>query len=95
MNRFLQWCRRYVSLMLLAVLAFALYLLFFNENSSGRYNELKGEIRRLKVEIAQTEDTLAKYRSLNHQLQSSPELERIAREKYHMQRADEDVYIVE
>lgn len=96
MTGFYRWCRRYVSLMFIAIVAFVLYVLFFNENSYGRYTELKGEIKRLREEIVQSTDTLEYYRALNHQLNASPsETERLAREKYHMQRLDEDVYIIE
>lgn len=90
------WCRRYVSLMFIAVAAFVLYVLFFNENSYGRYNELHNEAKRLRTQIAMEEDSLARYQSLNRRLMTSPaEMERIVREQYFMQRPYEDVYIVE
>lgn len=96
MKGFFNWCRRYISPMLIAIVAFVLYVLFFNENSYGRYNELNAEIKRLKTEIAQAEDSLAYYRVLNRRLETSPaEMERIVREQYHMQRPNEDVYIVD
>ena len=41
-------------------------------------------------------DTLEYYNKLNHSLDTDPEtMERIVRERYHMQRENEDVYIVE
>lgn len=85
-----------MSLMFIAVTAFVLYVLFFNENSYGRYNELHNQAKRLRSQIAMEEDTLAYYRALNRRLETSPaEMERIVREQYFMQRPYEDVYIVE
>lgn len=95
MNRFINWCRRYVSLILVGVIAFVIYAFFFDENSVGRMNELNVEIRRLKTEIKANQDTMEHYRALNRRLDTSAaEMERIVREQYHMQRPNEDVYIV-
>jgi cell division protein FtsB len=96
MKGFINWCRRYVSLMFVAIVAFVLYVLFFNENSYGRLRELNGEIKRLKTEIQVNRDTMVYYHNLNRRLTTDPaEMERIVREQYHMQRQGEDVYIVE
>ncbi len=96
MIAFWKWCRRYVSLMFIAIVAFLLYVLFFSENSYSRYNELHKQAQALKAQIAMEEDTLAYYRTLNKRLETSPaEMERIVREQYFMQRPYEDVYIVE
>lgn len=80
--------------MLVGVVAFILYVLFFNENSYGRLRELNAEIRRLKIEINDNRDTMEHYLRLNHLLSTDrEEMERIAREQYRMQRQGEDVYI--
>lgn len=90
------WCRRYITLPLLGVICFLVYVLFFNENSfmdRMRYND---EIERLKAEIRVNRDTLEYYRSLNRHLNTDPAtMERIVREYYHMQRPNEDVYVFE
>lgn len=88
------WIKRYVSIPLLLVIAFVVFVLFFNENSMMRAMDYNAEIRSLEAEIAQYEDTLRYYEALNRRLDSDPvELERIVREHYHMQRPSEDVYI--
>lgn len=93
--RFIRWCRRYVSLIFVGVVAFIIYAFFFDENSVGRLSELNAEIRRLKTEIKTNRDTMEYYRALNLRLNTSAaEMERIVREQYHMQRPDEDVYLV-
>lgn len=96
MKRFINWCRRYISIFFVAIVAAVAYILFFNENSVSHQAELKAEIRRLQYEIKDCNDTIERYRELNRRLQVSPEeMERIVREQYHMQRPNEDVYIME
>lgn len=96
MKAFINWCRRYVSLMFLAILAFVLYVLFFNENSYGRLHELNTQIKELRSEIKSNRDTMEYYLEKNRMLDTDPaEMERIVREQYHMQREGEEVYVVE
>lgn len=93
---FIGWCRRYLSLLFIGITGLYVYVLFFNDNSYGHLRELHGEIKRLEKEMQANEDTLKKYRELNLLLLSDKEeLERVARERYGMQRPGEDVYIVE
>ena len=90
----MKWIRRYVSLPLLAVMAFMAYLLFFNEHSMMADMEYARQERELLSRIAQYEDTLLHYQRLNSKLDTDPaELEKIVREHYHMQRPSEAVYI--
>ncbi|MDE5968816.1 MAG: hypothetical protein K2G64_06895, partial [Muribaculaceae bacterium] len=51
MKRFINWCRRYISIFFIAIVAAVAYILFFNENSVSHQAELKTEIRRLQYEI--------------------------------------------
>ena len=90
------WCRRYISLTLIAVVAFILFVLFFNENSIMQSWEYNDRIVELKKEIQQNKDTLEYYQTLNNRLNTDREtMERIVREQYHMQRENEDVYVFE
>lgn len=91
-----RWCRRYLSGMLLLVVAFVLFVLFFNDNSIMKSYQYNREIERLKAEIKTNEDSLAHYLRLNRSLETDPAtMERIVREQYHMQRPGEDVYVFE
>lgn len=92
---FLQWCRRYLSLNLLVVGGIIIYLIFFTDNSAALAYEQNREIERLQAEIKANRDTLAYYERLNHDLSVDPEeMERVVRENYHMQRDNEDVFVV-
>ena len=89
-----RWVRRYITMPLVAAVAFIVFMLFFNENSYSRSAELQNEIDRLRAEIKENTDTMNYYRSLNQRLDTDPQtLERIVREQYHLQRPNEDVYV--
>ncbi len=90
------WLRRYVSLVPVVCIALAVYLLFFSDYSIGKRTEYQHTIDSLSRELAIQRDSLAFYRNLNQRLKSDPELlEQVVREQYDMQRAHEDVYIIE
>ena len=92
----LRWCRRYITFPLVVAVGYILFVLFFNENSYSRSARLQTEIERLQAEIKENNDTLVHYVRLNERLASDPAtLERIVREQYHMQRVNEDIYIIE
>ncbi len=90
------WIRRYIKLPFICVVAYLLFVLFFNENSIARSIELNEVIDSMKKEIKFYKDTTNYYIKLNEQLSNNPEaMERVVREKYHMNRTNEDVYIFE
>ena len=90
------WCRRYFSVTFIFVVAFTLLVLIFNDNSIIKSMEYDERIKELKREIKANRDTMEYYRKQNHNLDTDREtMERIVREQYHMQRENEDVYIIE
>lgn len=91
------WFKRYITVPLLGVICFVVYVCFFNEENSVldrmRYQE---RINELKAEIRINIDSMEYYHNLNARLETEPEdMERVVREHYHMQRTDEDIYIFE
>ena len=90
------WWHRHVPVPLLMVGTVVVLLLFLNDETSvSRNYEYQQEIVRLKEEIKLNNDSADFYKTKREALRaSSPELEHIAREQYHMQKADEEVYIV-
>ncbi len=93
---FLPWCKRYISFSLVATVGILTYLIFFTDNSVAASYVQERKNDSLRMEIAMEEDSLAYYNHLNHQLSTDlGTLEQIVRERYHMQRPGEDVYIVE
>ena len=96
MNKFFAWCKRYLSLTLLATLVVGAAVLFFNDNSLLRTVEQERRIDELQASIKDATDTLEYYQNPNRTPDTDKEtMERIVREQYHMQHPDEDVYVFE
>lgn len=95
MKAFLNWCRRYLSVTGLAVIAFIVYMLFFQDNSVGQIQRHRQTGDSLQTIIDRERDTLQLYRNLNINLdnQDPATIERIVREQHNMQMPDEDVYL--
>lgn len=90
------WVRRRSHLPLIAICTLVVLVLFFNEDTSIALNmEYDKEINELTQEIEQCRDSAAYYRSQREALiHGEDNLEHLAREKFHMQRPSEDVYIL-
>ncbi len=91
------WCRRYISISGLLIIAAICYMAFFQENSVARIYANKKQIDSLEMAIKANQDTMLYYRELNRRLDNNdPEIiERIVRENHDMNRVNEDVYIVD
>ncbi len=86
------WVRRKSHFTLIAVGSVVVLLLFFNEDTNMKYQE---EIKSLKRQIRECEDSAEWYRTRREALYISAEdLEHVVREQYHMQRPSEDVYLI-
>lgn len=71
-------------------------LLFFNDETSLALNmKYEKEINRLNLAIKENKDSATYYRQQREAiLHDSQDLEHLARERFHMQRPTEDVYIL-
>lgn len=87
--------KSYFTLIFVGVLT--IVVLFLNEDTSIKLNlEYQEQIRDLKARIKVCEDSAAWYRTRREALYiGTNELEHVVREQYHMQRASEDLYIIE
>lgn len=88
------WCRKYISLPLILVVTFLIFLLFFNEQSMLDSFEYDRKIEQQRAEIRELTDSLDHYRRLNALLDADPQtMERVVRERHRMRRSNEDLYI--
>lgn len=96
LNRFNLWLRRRSHLTLIIVGMFVILLLFFNDDTSLALNmKYQTEINNIKAEIKLNEDSTIYYREKRMSvLAGRDELERLARERFNMQKPTEDVYII-
>lgn len=97
MKDFANWCRRYISVLVVLVVGVITYLVFFSDNSMMQVYAYNRTIDSLKQQIAMETDTMEFYNHLNTELDNnnSEAIERVVRENFNMCRDDEDVYVVE
>ncbi|MCH5241482.1 MAG: hypothetical protein J1F67_03535 [Muribaculaceae bacterium] len=95
-KKFSFWFRRKSHLPLIVIGSLVVMLLFFNDETSLALNmKYEKEINRLSLEIKDCKDSAAYYRAQREAiLHQSEDLEHLARERFHMQRPTEDVYIL-
>lgn len=80
----------------IASLVFAVWILFFDENSISRHLKDRRQLSELVQQKAYYKERIEidkqKYRELH---QGNAELEKFAREQYYMSKPDEDIFIIE
>lgn len=93
---FRAWAKRYISFSFVAAVGILVYLMFFTDNSvSVNYTQtMRNDSLRREIRIEQ--DSLDYYKRMNQLLSTDRgTMERIVRERFHMQRAGEDVYLAD
>ncbi len=90
-----RWFRILSNKYLLIILAFGVWMLFFDSNSWLVQRELSQEIKKLENNKNYYEKEIQHDKQIIEQLQSEEGLERYAREKYFMKKDNEDVFIIE
>ncbi len=89
-----KWIPVWLSLPLVIVIAFLVWMLVASDNNFVKTHALKEEINSLKAEIKDKQDSALYYEEKVNELNTDPEtLERIAREQYGMRQENEEVYI--
>lgn len=95
-KKFSFWLRRKSHLPLLIVGSLVVLLLFFNDETSLALNmKYEKEINRLTMEIKECKDSAAYYKNQREAIiYDTEDLEHLARERFHMQKPTEDVFIL-
>lgn len=91
------WRRRRGALPFMVVASAIVLVLFLNEETSVKTNmEYEARISDLKKEIKSNQDSASYYRAHRLAIENGEgDLERLARERYHMQKPTEDVFVYE
>lgn len=91
------WQRRRGALPFIIIASVIVLVLFLNEDTSVKTNmEYEGRINELKREIQLNLDSAAYYREHRLAIENGEsDLEHLARERYHMQKPTEDVFVYE
>jgi len=82
---------RYVLILLL----FAIWMLFFDENSYLNHRELDREESKLRKTNRYYEQEISGDKKIIKNLANPDSLERYGREEYKMKRKDEDIFIIQ
>jgi cell division protein FtsB len=78
------------------ILAFFLvWMFFFDENSVLTHYEFSKEIKKLNTEKNYFKTEITKDKKIIDSLKKPSQLEKFAREKYHMKKENEDIYIIQ
>ena len=89
------WRRRRSAIPFIVIATVVVVVLVLNEETSVTTNmEYEARINDLKAEIKHNRDSAAYYYTHRQAIENGDEdLERIARERYHMQKPTEDVFV--
>jgi len=74
---------------------FAIWMLFFDTNSWFIHNELNNDIKALEEEKEYYKKEIEKDKKEIKKLSSDKGVEKYGREKYHMKKKDEEIYLIE
>lgn len=74
---------------------FIVWMLFFDENSFLNHREFNKEINKLKSEQEYLNNEIKQDKELINKLKNKEELEKFAREEYHMKKENEEIYLIE
>lgn len=91
------WRRRRGAIPFIVIASVIVLVLYLNEETSVRTNmEYEGKINELKQEIKHNLDSADYYRAHRLAIENGEgDLEHLARERYHMQKPTEDVFVYE
>lgn len=91
-----RWYKIFLNKYLIVGAFFVIWMVFFDQNSFFIHRELDKEIIELNQDKTYYGEKLEKETiQINRMKNDSTEIERIAREKHFLKRADEEVFIVE
>lgn len=84
---------RLLTWLYLVILIFLVLFLFFNKYGLLKYFELKSEIHAIEREIDRSKNEIEEYdKNIKSLENSDAELEKVAREKFHMKKKNEKAF---
>ena len=83
------------NIYVIAIIAFVVWMIFFDNNSWFIHNELNNDIKDLENEKDYYKKEIDKDKKALKELNTEIGLEKFAREEYYMKRENEDIYIIE
>lgn len=90
-----KWFVFFSNIYVVILTIFVIWMVFFDTNSLLAQRDLQKDINELKRQQEYLREAIAKDKALIKKLRNSEELEKFARETYHLKKDDEEIYIIE
>ncbi|MCH9660526.1 MAG: septum formation initiator family protein [Bacteroidetes bacterium] len=90
-----KWFLVLSSTYIIIFLLFVVWMIFFDTNSYFIHKELNDEIKALEETKEFYKEEIDKDKAFIVKMKDSNEVEKYAREKYYLKKANEDIYIIE
>lgn len=91
-----KWIFLFINKYFIVGLAFAVWMVFFDQNSYLLHKQLKENISELEIERDYFKSEIQKEEAQLERLANDPEeYERLAREKYLMKKENEDIFVIQ
>ncbi|AXT19558.1 septum formation initiator family protein [Flavobacteriaceae bacterium AU392] len=94
-NKYKRFLKPFKNLFFLIFIVFSVWMLFFDSNSWFIHNELNEDIKDLEAEKAYYQNEIQKDQKDIKKLSNDKGIEKYGREKYHMKKDNEEIYIIE
>lgn len=87
--------RPFISKYLIALVAFVVWIVFFDDNNLRQHQKNLQELAQLEEQVAFYKQKIEADKRKLYELQTNDEnLEKFAREQFFMKKADEDIYVI-
>lgn len=87
--------RPFISKYLIALVAFVVWIVFFDDNNLRQHQKNLLELAQLEEQVAFYKQKIEADKRKLYELQTNDEnLEKFAREQFFMKKADEDIYVI-
>ena len=87
--------RPFISKYLIALVAFVVWIVFFDDNNLRQHQKNLQELAQLEEQVAFFKQKIEADKRKLYELQTNDEnLEKFAREQFFMKKADEDIYVI-
>jgi len=94
-QKYKRFIKPFKNIFLLILIVFSVWMLFFDSNSWFIHNELNNDIEDLEEEKEYYKREQEKDNKEIKKLSNEEGLEKYGREKYHMKKENEEIYLIE
>ncbi len=94
-NKYKRFIKPFKNMFFLIFIVFSVWMLFFDSNSWFFHNDLNEEIEAINEEKEYYIESIKKDEEEIEKLSTDEGMEKYGREKYHMKKKNEEIYLIE